>query len=319
MELPVLPFKIPELALPFDVPVLMHPPVDHLVIALPLIVLLLEIVNLFIKKRAIGVTSFFLLLLTVVAAIVAYYTGSVDGKEAFDTLSQTAQTELHAHKQLGTYLMLASMIVLFFKLLSSMVRRGLMKALYLLILILFVAGIVKQGKEGGELVYKYGVNVEKVSTMDSEIFDLKEEIDTLKEEAKPVVQKIEEKAAVVKESVKKSASDVAEKTSKAVESAQKSVTETVAAVKAKSDEIATTVKEKVTPAAPVVEKVKTEAAAAKEDASKVVSDVAAEASEMAQDVKKSVEEHVTATQEKVVQAVDSPSVAPSVEENSSSH
>ena len=53
------PIKIPEIPLPFDIPLLMHPPVDHFIIALPLVVLLLEIVNLFIKKRAIGVTSFF--------------------------------------------------------------------------------------------------------------------------------------------------------------------------------------------------------------------------------------------------------------------
>jgi len=173
MELPVLPFKIPEMALPFDIPVLMHPPVDHIVIALPLVVLLLELVNLVVKKRAVGVVSFFLLLLTITGAIAAYYTGITDGKEAFDTLSQAGQADLKAHKLMGTYLMFASVVVLIFKLLASMIKRGIVKGLYFLILILFVAGIIKQGKEGGELVYKYGANVARVS-------ELKGEIDTLK-------------------------------------------------------------------------------------------------------------------------------------------
>ena len=254
MELPVLPFKIPELALPFDIPVLMHPPVDHFVIALPIVVLLLEIVNLFVKKRAIGVTSFFLLGLAVVAAIAAYYTGSTDGKEAFDALSQAGQTELKAHKLLGTYLMLASFIVLVFKLLSAIINRGLMKALYLLVLILFVAGILKQGKEGGELVYEYGANVERVADMDSEIFDLQEELDELKEAAKSTPEKVEEKAAEVKKAVTEAASNAAAKASAAMESAKKSTAETVETVKEKSAEVMEEAKKKaaevIAPAAP---------------------------------------------------------------------
>jgi len=231
MELPVLPFKIPEITLPFDVPVLMHPPIDHLVIALPIVVLLLEIVNLFTRKKAIGVASFFLLGLTVVVAIAAYYTGTVDGKEAFDTLSQAGQAELKVHKLLGTYLMLASMVVLAFKLFSAIIKVGLMKFLYFLMLMLFVAGIIKQGKDGGELVYKYGANVERVADMDSEIFDLKEEIDELKEAT--TSSKVEEKATEVKEAVSKTADDVAKKASEAVENVNANTAEAVEAVKEK--------------------------------------------------------------------------------------
>lgn len=259
MELPSLPFKLPEIPLPFDIPVLAHPPVDHFVIAIPVIVLLLEIINLFVKKRAIGVISFILLALAVLATIAAYLTGTTDGKEAFDALTQAGQADLKEHKLLGTYLMLASVIVLLFKLLSAMVQRGLMKALYLLILILFVAGILKQGKEGGELVYKHGANVERVQDLDSELFDANEELDELKEEMKSTNQKAAEKAAEVKEAVSKAAADAAEKTSEAVESAKTSASEAVEAVKEKSAEIIDAVKEK---AAEVVAPAATEPAAA---------------------------------------------------------
>ena len=170
------PIKIPEIPLPFEIPALMHPPVDHFIIALPIVVLLLELVNLFAKKRAIGVVSFFLLILTVVAAVAAYLTGTVDGKAAWDLLTEVGQSELKDHKVLGTCLMLASGVVLIFKLLSSMIQRGLMKALYLFVLIFFVVGILKQGTEGGELVYKHGANVQIVKVKDDALFDCQDDL-----------------------------------------------------------------------------------------------------------------------------------------------
>ena len=233
MELPAI--KLPQVELPFDIPVLMHPPVDHFIIALPVIILLLEVVNLIVKKRAIGVASFFLLILTVVAAVAAYFTGSIDGKEAFPLLSEAAQGELKEHKLLGTYLMLASVIVLVFKILSAMISRGLMKALYLLVLILFVAGILKQGKEGGELVYKYGVNVEKVQELDSELFDVKEELEELQEANKP-----------------------AEAAEKEVEEKEAAPVTTIAPVEAVAESVKTEVKESLEAAEEKVEEVKVE-------------------------------------------------------------
>ena len=170
------PIKIPEIPLPFEIPALMHPPVDHFIIALPIVVLLLEIINLFAKKKAIGVVSFFLIILTVVAAVAAYLTGSVDGKAAWDLLSEAGQAELKDHKILGTYLMLASAVVLLFKLLSAIINRALMKGLFLFVLIFFVAGILKQGKEGGELVYTHGANVKIVKIKDDALFDCKDDL-----------------------------------------------------------------------------------------------------------------------------------------------
>jgi uncharacterized membrane protein len=249
MELPVLPFKIPELALPFDIPVLMHPPVDHLVIALPLIVLLLEIVNLVVKKRAVGVISFFLLLFTIIGAVAAYYTGITDGKEALDLLTQAGQDDLKAHKLMGTYLMFASVAVLVFKLLASMIKRGIVKGLYFLILVLFVAGIVKQGKEGGELVYKYGANVARVAELQGTLDRLKkgeapadekksaEEVKPVKEEKavkkveKPVKEEkaVPEKTDAEEKKVEEVSSEkaVVEATSAATESPKASVPEEV--------------------------------------------------------------------------------------------
>ncbi len=254
MTLPELPFKIPEIALPFDLPTLMHPPIAHFIIALPVIVLLLEIINLFVKKRAIGVTSFFLLILTVVAAVAAYLTGSVDGTAAWDLLAKDAQSALKEHKMFGTYLMLASSVVLVFKLLSSMVQRGLMKGLYFLILIIFVVGILKQGKEGGELVYTHGANVKIVKIKDDKLFDCQDDLSDYVAEEKEA----EETAAAKAEEDKKVEVQKAEEvknteTAKATLEVKKSeVEEAKEAVSKIENKVETSTEEVAAPAVKVV-------------------------------------------------------------------
>jgi len=180
MQLPAI--SLPKVEFPFDIPVLWHPVVDHFVIALPVVILLLELVNLVIRKKAISGMSFFLILLTVIAAVSAYFTGLTDGSEAYPTLNDAAKAALAEHKNLGTYLMLTSGVVLLFKLLSMLTDKSVIRAIYMVILIVFVAGIFEQGEEGGKLVYTHGLNVEQVKTLDDELFDVKEELDEVKEE-----------------------------------------------------------------------------------------------------------------------------------------
>jgi uncharacterized membrane protein len=191
MQLPEI--TLPKVELPFDIPVLLHPSVDHFVIALPVVILLLELMNLMMKKKAVSGVSFFLIVLTVIVSVGAYFTGLVDGKEAYPALTEAAKEALAEHKLLGTYLMLASGVVLFFKLLSMITGKSIIRVLYILILIAFVAGIFEQGEEGGELVYKYGMNVEQVKVLDDELFDLKEELEeaTAKTEVSTEVEESE--------------------------------------------------------------------------------------------------------------------------------
>jgi len=181
MELPAI--TLPKIDLPFDIPVLLHPAVDHFAIALPVVILLLEFYNLFARKKSIGGFSFILLVLTVVIFALAYLTGSTDGKEAYDLLSPEGQEELKEHKLLGTYLLFGSVLVLFFKFLA-MTGKGFFKFLFFIVLMVFIAVTFKQGKDGGELVYEYGANIERVKTLDDELFDVKEALEELEEEQK---------------------------------------------------------------------------------------------------------------------------------------
>ncbi len=298
MELPAI--KIPQIELPFDIPLLMHPPVDHFIIALPIIILFLEFINLFAKKRAIGVVSFLLIVLTVIAAVAAYLTGSVDGKEAYPLLSEAAQGELKEHKLLGTYLMLASAVVLVFKLLSAMVDRGIMKVIYLFILILFVAGILKQGKEGGELVYKYGANVKIVKTMDDKMFEIQEELDDYIAEEKEAEEEAAAEAAAseAKEEVPAEAVPAAVEPKEVPVETAPAETETTSApesVKTEVVESTETVEEKVEEAEVVTEAKEAPAAATET----VVESVKTEVVEKVEEVKVEV----------IPQAVETPQIA----------
>ena len=199
MTLPAI--TLPKVELPFDIPVLLHPAVDHFAIALPVVIILLEFYNLFARRKTVGGFSFILIVLAVVVFTAAYFTGLVDGKEAYSLLSPEGKEALKAHKLLGIYLLFGSAVLLFFKLLT-MTGKGFFKFLFFVVLIGFIAVTLKQGKEGGELVYKYGANVEKVKALDDELFDVKEELEELEEES----EKTEAPAETVeKETVEKAA------------------------------------------------------------------------------------------------------------------
>jgi uncharacterized membrane protein len=217
MHLPVFDIPIPNLG--FDIPVLLHPPIVHFAIVIPVFILLLELINIIMKRRGLTITTFLFFTMLIVIFFAAFVTGKTDGSETWDMLTKAGQEDLKEHKLIGIYLMLATVVVMFAKLFAMAIRKWWMKLIYLLILIGFVAAVLYQGKEGGELVYKYGANNEMVQTLSEEVFDLKEELEELKEESGNVTEESteasEEKA---QESVEtKETSEKAEEPAKAEE------------------------------------------------------------------------------------------------------
>lgn len=178
------PIDIPKIDLPFAIEPLMHPAVIHFVIALPIVILLLEIISYFVNvnRKAIHLTSLFFIFILVVASIGAYFTGITDGKEAFPLLGSEAKNHLGEHKLIGIYLMLFSMLLLILKLFSLMFLKSITKTIYGLALIAFIPAVLFQGHEGGELVYEYGVNVKQVKSLKEKVTELNEELKMLEED-----------------------------------------------------------------------------------------------------------------------------------------
>ncbi len=191
MQLPAI--TLPQIDLPFTIPALLHPSVVHFAIAIPVVILLLEVYNLFVKRKSIGVFSFMLLILTVLFFASAYLTGGVDGKETFDLLSVEGQTLLKEHKLAGTYLLLGSAVVLLLKL-FAITGNAFFKFIYIVALAGLVLCTFNQGKEGGELTYTYGANVAKVKALDDALFDANEALEELNTTEVPI--KVETPASI---------------------------------------------------------------------------------------------------------------------------
>lgn len=190
MTLPAI--SIPEIPLPLEIPELLHPAIVHFVIAIPVVVLLLEIYNLIVKRRSISVFSLFLLVIVAVAMFGAYLTGGVDGKATWDMLSSDGQADLKAHKLLGIYLVYGSLALVVLKALFMFIQKTVAKIAFILILIGFIAVTLNQGKEGGELVYKYGANNTAVADVQSNLEDAIEEKEELKEKYDELLEKSKE-------------------------------------------------------------------------------------------------------------------------------
>ncbi|MBU1668405.1 hypothetical protein KKC13_08280 [bacterium] len=212
MTLPAI--SIPEIPLPLEIPELLHPAIVHFVVAIPVVVLLLELYNLGVKRRSISLFSLFLLLIVAVAMFGAYLTGSVDGKATWDMLLADGQAELKAHKLLGIYLFYGSLALVVLKLLFMALRKTIGRVLFILILAGFIAVTLKQGKDGGELVYEYGANNSAISEIQSNMEDIIEERDELQEKYDELLEKSKDETA---ESTPASSPVVVEPTAPATE------------------------------------------------------------------------------------------------------
>ncbi|MGB6020246.1 MAG: DUF2231 domain-containing protein [Sulfurimonadaceae bacterium] len=177
MNLPAItiPIEIPDV-----IPLLLHPVAVHFAVVLPLVILILELINLITKRKALSVSVYILFVLLLLVFVAAYATGVTDGKEAGPLLSDDGTAALKAHKLLGVYLVYLTLLPLGLKVLSLFVNKGWSRALYSVGLVALIALTFFQAKKGGELVYGYGANVSSQLALEDRVEELEDEIDELK-------------------------------------------------------------------------------------------------------------------------------------------
>jgi uncharacterized membrane protein len=95
--------------------------------------------------------------------IVAFFTGKEDGSEVYPLLSEEGQALLIEHKNLGLYLAVGMAITALIKFYGCFRANIKIELISVLLLALITAGVLYQGKMGGELTYTHGANVEKHS------------------------------------------------------------------------------------------------------------------------------------------------------------
>lgn len=251
MSLP--PITIP-VEIPFEIPLLLHPIVVHFAIVIPIIVLILELANLYFKRRSLNILSFSFLFLTIILFAGLYVTGTVDGKEAYPLLSDAGQAELKEHKLLGIYLVYASLVPIVFKTIAMLVMNKWAKIIYFLILIGFIGVNFIQAKDGGELVYEHGANVKviqeyenKLEVAEDEMYEVEEgyeeEIDALKSAHQKEIDALKATAAsAVVDDAPEAATAVVEE-AEVVQEAEAAVAEVAQEAEAAVEEVAEKVSE----------------------------------------------------------------------------
>jgi len=153
MSLPDL--SIPVVHLPFEIPAMMHPFLVHFAVAIPLLIILLELANLLLKNRTVGITSFVFMILAAVALYVAYVSGEGDAGRA-----GTGGELLAAHRTAGIYLVYGSLLLLAFKLLNVLIRKTPMRIVFLLFLVFFTGVLFDMARKGEQLVCAHGAGSE---------------------------------------------------------------------------------------------------------------------------------------------------------------
>ena len=156
--MPQLPAGMPKLEM-------IHPMIVHFAIALPVILLILELSNFAFRRKSIGFMNFLLTIIVFLLFVGAYYTGVADAQNAKELMSPEAKEVLVAHKNLALLLIYGSAALVLIKLLGAVFQGFVFKLLFVVGTLLFIFGIFTEVKKGGELVYKYGTNVMAHSTM----------------------------------------------------------------------------------------------------------------------------------------------------------
>lgn len=142
---------------------MLHPAAAHFAIVLPVIALILGIAYLIKPNDLMSKISTRFMVFASIFLIVAFFTGKEDGSEVYILLSEEGQSLLLKHKDLGLYLSIAMLISAVVKFYGCRKKSLKAEIFSILLMGMIVAGVLYQGKMGGELTYTYGAHVEKHS------------------------------------------------------------------------------------------------------------------------------------------------------------
>jgi hypothetical protein len=190
MTLPEI--SIPEIQIPFEIPAFLSDYVVHFIVAIPVILLLLELYNLVTKRPSISVFSLFTLILLSLFVIVFYLLGSATDE---------------SHKLLTVYLVYASLGLLLFKLLFMALRKTIGRVIFILMIGGFAFVTLMQVNSGGLFATKKAPVVDTTAhdALTAKLKELQSKYDALllvneaKKDVPAVVETIKEEATDARE------------------------------------------------------------------------------------------------------------------------
>lgn len=139
----------------------LHAMVIHFPIALLIVGFLSETIGQFSKNKFFSYTSFYLLIIGTIAAIVAYVTGNYAGNGMTDI---SLQGPLGMHEEAALVTLFLSTITLLVKASIYFFHYEKTWAMWLMIILylMLVSSIARTAYLGGNLVFKYGAGIELI-------------------------------------------------------------------------------------------------------------------------------------------------------------
>lgn len=142
---------------------LLHPPVVHFAIVLPVAALVLALLYLIKRDETLSKIVTYAMFFAVAAMGAAWYTGAQAGPDEYPLLFQEGKALLLEHKGYALYLFAGVAVAAVLKLVGSLKKNFAVEAAAVVLLLLACAGTLYQGSLGGKLVYEHGAGVENHS------------------------------------------------------------------------------------------------------------------------------------------------------------
>ena len=136
---------------------MLHPATVHFAMVLPLVASVFGVIYLFTRSEGMSKISSRTTLIAAIAMIGVWYTGNDAGKLIYDYLSAEGKHELLEHKELGLYLAIAMSIIALLKIVGCKTKKFALEALAVILLLGTTVTTFLQGKDGGEIVYNFGM------------------------------------------------------------------------------------------------------------------------------------------------------------------
>jgi len=136
---------------------MLHPATVHFAMVLPVVASVFGLIYLINRKEIYSKLSSASIFFAALAMVGVWYTGTQAGPKIYDYLSEAGQHELLEHKELGLYLAIAMSVIFLIKVIGCKSGKFALEALAILLLFGATATTFIQGKDGGEIVYNYGM------------------------------------------------------------------------------------------------------------------------------------------------------------------
>ena len=146
---------------------MLHPATVHFAMVLPVVASVFGIIYLIKRDELMSKISSRTTLVAALAMIGVWYTGDQAGPEIYDYLSQDGKHELMEHKALGLYLAIAMAIIAALNTTGCIMKKFIIQAVAIVLLLVATAVTFAQGKDGGEIVYNHGMPFKSFMIEDS--------------------------------------------------------------------------------------------------------------------------------------------------------